>query len=216
MAEYTVLQQKLKAAFDSKLGKNEKAVSAALADAATKATQDESGNVIASTYATKTEVSSGLKAKAEATHTHATADVTGLDTALAGKADATHEHATADVTGLDTALAGKADATHEHATYIPKTGSTGTLTVTETISSATTVNASSARSMNLADAGALTVEDGAAGESWITVVALEGTATITLGTNWAWSGSAPDLAKGLVTFAWYGTFGVANFTKFGE
>lgn len=48
------------------LGKTAKAVSAGTADtagSATKATQDASGNVITSTYATKTEVTSGLSGK---------------------------------------------------------------------------------------------------------------------------------------------------------
>lgn len=62
----------------------------------------------------------GLKAvadtKAAASHTHTTAQVTGLDTALAGKAATSHTHTTAQVTGLDTALAGKADTTHTHTT----------------------------------------------------------------------------------------------------
>lgn len=75
-------------------------------------------------------------------HTHATSEVTGLDTALAGKAseseltsglagkaNTVHNHATSDVTGLDTALAskasttaltsglaGKADTVHTHTT----------------------------------------------------------------------------------------------------
>lgn len=66
-------------------------------------------------------------------HTHATADVTGLDAALTGKAAATHshswaqvtgkpttfapaahDHVTADVTGLDAALSGKAATSHTH------------------------------------------------------------------------------------------------------
>ncbi|MGK5677506.1 GDSL-type esterase/lipase family protein [Actinoplanes sp. URMC 104] len=51
---------------------------------------------------------------AAAAHSHATSDVSGLDTALAGKAAASHAHATSDVTGLDTALAGKASTTHTH------------------------------------------------------------------------------------------------------
>ena len=38
------------------LGKTDKAVSAGSADTSTKATQDADGNVISSTYATKTEV----------------------------------------------------------------------------------------------------------------------------------------------------------------
>ena len=45
--------------------------------------------------------------KAEQSHSHATADVTGLDTALAGKSDTGHGHAIADTTGLQTALDGK-------------------------------------------------------------------------------------------------------------
>ena len=44
-------------ALNGKLGKTEKAVSATTADSATKATQDASGNVITTTYATKTEIS---------------------------------------------------------------------------------------------------------------------------------------------------------------
>ena len=99
---------------------------------------------------------------------------------------------------------------------IPKSGNAGTLTTSEAIATASTVNDKSARSMNLASGGSLTVANGSAKMAWITVVALNGSATITLGSAWAWSGSSPTLAKGLVTLAWYGTFGVANFQKFGE
>lgn len=99
---------------------------------------------------------------------------------------------------------------------IPKSGNAGTLTTSEAIATASTVNDKSARSMNLASGGSLTVANGSANMAWITVVALNGSATIALGSAWAWSGSSPTLAKGLVTLAWYGTFGVANFQKFGE
>lgn len=99
---------------------------------------------------------------------------------------------------------------------IPKSGNAGTLTTSEAIAAASKVNDTSARSMNLASGGSLTVANGSANMAWITVVALNGSATITLGSAWAWSGSSPTLAKGLVTLAWYGTFGVANFQKFGE
>lgn len=99
---------------------------------------------------------------------------------------------------------------------IPGTGDAGTITTTETIATASTVSDTSARSMRLASGGTLTVNNGSGGKAWITVVALNGSATITLGSAWAWSGSSPTLAKGLVTLAWYGTFGVANFQKFGE
>lgn len=98
---------------------------------------------------------------------------------------------------------------------IPGTGDAGSITTTETVVAATTVSDTSARSMSLASGGTLTVNNGSGNKAWITVVALAGSATITLGSSWSWSGSAPTLAKGLVTLAWYGTFGVANFTKFG-
>lgn len=99
---------------------------------------------------------------------------------------------------------------------IPKAGDAGSITTTETVVAATTVSDTSARSMSLASGGTLTVNNGSSNKAWITVVALAGSATITLGSSWSWSGSAPTLAKGLVTLAWYGTFGVANFTKFGS
>lgn len=99
---------------------------------------------------------------------------------------------------------------------IPGTGDAGTIETYETVVAATTVSDSSARSMSLASGGTLTVNNGSANKAWITVVALAGSATINLGSSWSWSGSAPTLAKGLVTLAWYGTFGVATFTKFGS
>lgn len=79
-----------------------------------------------STYATATALSTGLAGKANKAHTHAVADVTGLQTALdgkqvkgdyatskdladglAGKANTAHTHTVANVTGLQDALNGK-------------------------------------------------------------------------------------------------------------
>ena len=54
----------------------ENAVHAGNADIATKATQDGSGNVITDTYATKTELTSGLSGKANTSHNHSAADIT--------------------------------------------------------------------------------------------------------------------------------------------
>ena len=54
----------------------ENAVHAGTADNATKATQDGSGNVITDTYATKTELTSGLSGKANTSHNHSAADIT--------------------------------------------------------------------------------------------------------------------------------------------
>lgn len=79
-----------------------------------------------STYATATALSTGLAGKANASHTHTIANVTGLQEALdgkqpkgsyatttaltdglAGKANTAHTHTVADVTGLQDALNGK-------------------------------------------------------------------------------------------------------------
>ena len=56
---------------------------------------------------------SGIGAAA-ASHNHAIANVTGLQTALDGKAASSHTHAIANVTGLQTALNGKAASSHSH------------------------------------------------------------------------------------------------------
>lgn len=58
------------------------ATSATKATNATKASQDASGNDIPTTYATKTEVTQGLAGKANTSHTHTIANVTGLQDAL--------------------------------------------------------------------------------------------------------------------------------------
>ncbi len=77
-------------------------------------------------YFTESEVTTALSGKADTSHTHSIANVTGLQTALDGKqasgsyAAATHSHVIADVTGLQTALDGKqaagsyAAASHTH------------------------------------------------------------------------------------------------------
>ena len=54
--------------------------------------------------ATKNELQTGLAGKANASHTHTTAQVTGLDTALAGKAPTSHTHTIANITGLQVDL----------------------------------------------------------------------------------------------------------------
>lgn len=54
----------------------ENAIHAGTANIATKATQDASGNVITDTYATKTELTSGLSGKANTSHNHSAADIT--------------------------------------------------------------------------------------------------------------------------------------------
>ena len=59
---------------------------------------------------------------APSAHSHAIADVTGLQTALDGKAATSHGHAISDVSGLQTALDGKAAVSHTHDTGDVTTG----------------------------------------------------------------------------------------------
>lgn len=168
-------------AIDTFLGKTDQAESAKKADTATKATQDASGNVISSTYATKTEVTQGLAGKANASHTHTTAQVTGLDTALAGKAPKNHTHTIANVTGLQDSL---------NAT-IPKAGNRGALAGYSSSATGTMVNATSGDSLYASTN--VTVTNGATGQTWTKVVKLSA-GTVTLGTNWSWvGGEAPEL-----------------------
>lgn len=99
-----------------KLGKTEKAASATVADSATKAKRDASGNVISTTYATKTELGKKLDATAKAESAKVADAVTW--TGVTGKPDAfppsAHTHSTSQVTGLDSALSGKAPVSHTH------------------------------------------------------------------------------------------------------
>jgi hypothetical protein len=66
-----------------------------------------------SLWKNQTAAEAGL---ATASHTHAIADVTGLQTALDGKSATSHTHAIADVTGLQTALDAKVDESYEQVT----------------------------------------------------------------------------------------------------
>lgn len=92
-----------------------------LSDLTNKATARENlglGNVDNTSDANKpisTATQAALNGKANTSHTHAVADVTGLQSALDGKAAASHGHAIADVTGLQSALDGKAASSHSHA-----------------------------------------------------------------------------------------------------
>ena len=173
-------------AIDTFLGKSAKAVSASTADnatSATKATQDASGNIITSTYATKAEVTKGLAGKANSSHTHTTAQVTGLDTALAGKAPTSHTHTKSQITDFPTIP--------DTSTLIPKTGNRGALAGYATSTSGATVDSSAKDSQYTGSA--VTVKNGASGQTWTKVVKLSA-GTVTLGTNWSWvGGEAPEL-----------------------
>ena len=62
-----------------------------------------------------TATANALAGKAEAVHTHAVANVTGLQAALDAKAASAHAHEIANVNGLQAALNGKAEAAHTQA-----------------------------------------------------------------------------------------------------
>ena len=191
-----------------------------------------------SAYLTTANASATYLSKADASTTYLGISAKAASAAVADRATtaATADRATAAATA-DRATAADSATTANSATtagsansaasvpwagvsgkpqLIPGTGDAGTIKTYETVVAATTVSDSSARSMSLASGGRLTVNNGSANKAWITVVALAGSATINLGSSWSWSGSSPTLAKGLVTLAWYGTFGVATFTKFGS
>lgn len=172
--------------------------------AATKATQDASGNVITTTYATKTE----MNAKAPLANPTFTGTVTISGGAFKGNLTGTADTAkSASAVAWDN-VSGKPG-------LIPTSGNAGTITTSETIANLQTVNASSPRSMKATSGATVTLQQGGA-EAWITVVACEGAVTVNLGSGWAWSGSAPTLGKGLLTCAWYGSFGIVNFMKWGS
>ena len=191
-----------------------------------------------SAYLTTANASATYLSKADASTTYLGISAKAASAAVADRATtaATADRATAAATA-DRATAADSATTANSATtagsansaasvpwagvsgkpqLIPGTGDAGTIKTYETVVAATTVSDTSARAMSLASGGTLTVNNGSANKAWITAVALAGSATITLGSSWSWSGSAPTLAKGLVTLAWYGTFGVATFTKFGS
>lgn len=134
-----------------------------------------------SVYVLGSTLTAELAKKANASHTHTTAQITGLDTALAGKANSVHTHTITNVTGLQDAL---------NAT-IPKSGNRGTLAGYSPSATGTTVNATSGDSL-YASAN-VTVANGATGQTWTKVVKMSA-GTVTLGTNWTWvGGEAPEL-----------------------
>lgn len=116
------------------------------------------------------------------------ADTTYVNAELAKKANSSHTHTIANVTGLQDALNA---ASTQASNAIPKTGNRGALSGYSSSATGTTVNATSGDSL-YASAN-VTVANGATGQTWTKVVKLSA-GTVTLGTNWAWvGGEAPEL-----------------------
>ena len=62
-------------------------------------------SLLSSTYATKTDLSSGLSGKANSSHTHTIANITNLQSVLDGKAASSHNHSASNITSGTLAVA---------------------------------------------------------------------------------------------------------------
>lgn len=149
----------------TKVGKATSADNATSATSATKATQDGNGNVITSTYETKTDASAKLteaKTYADSAANKVKNDllngagaaydtlkelgeliddnkdaIDALEDIASGKANAVHIHAIADVSGLQTALDGKAASSH--GTHVSYSTTAPVMDGTASVGSASTV-----------------------------------------------------------------------------
>lgn len=142
-----------------------------------------------SKYSTKAEVTQGLAGKAPTAHTHTIANVTDLQEALNS-------------------------ASTQASNAIPKVGNRGALKGFESSTAGTTVNDSSPDTQHTGSN--VTVQNGTANAtaSWTKVVDMTA-GTVTLGSNWVWSGGkAPTLKyPGVLTCHWNGgnNKGIASY-----
>lgn len=179
------------------LGKTAKATSATTADTATsatsavnatKATQDASGNVITTTYATKSEVNTGLAGKANSSHTHTIANVTGLQDALNA-------------------------ANTQASNAIPKEGDRGILSGYEQYyESPTDIDKTAPDTMVLAAGDVVNVLNAEDNIAWTKTIHMT-QGSVTLGSGWVWvGGTAPTLKfPGLLILHNSNGIGIANF-----
>lgn len=160
--------------------------------------------------ADKTYVDTEL-AKKQAKGDYATS--TALTQGLAGKANSSHTHTIANITGLQEALN---SVSTQASNAIPKSGNRGALKGFENSTAGTTVNDASPDTQHTA--GDVIVNGGASNNataSWTKVVDMTA-GTVTLGSNWVWSGGkAPTLKfPGVLTCHWNGgnSKGIAIYT----
>lgn len=158
--------------------------------------------------ADKTYVDTEL-AKKQAKGDYAT--TSALTSGLAGKANSSHTHTIANVTGLQDAL--KAAST-QASNAIPKTGNRGAIAGYELSTEGTTVNGSSPDTQH-SSIGNVTVENGTSNSTWTKVVTMLGKSVSLSGNYWAWSGGkAPELKfPGVLVCHWNGRIpkGIASF-----
>lgn len=141
------------------------------------------------------------------------ATTSALTSGLAGKANSSHTHIIANITGLQEALN---SASTQASSAIPKSGNRGALKGFENSTAGTTVNDTSPDTQHTA--GDVIVNGGTANNataSWTKVVDMTA-GTVTLGSNWVWSGGkAPTLKfPGVLICHWNGgnSKGIAIYT----
>lgn len=160
---------------------------------------------------------SGYLSKSEASTTYATRQE--MTTGLGGKADASHTHTTAQVTGLDAALAGKQNK-GDYATNaavngkININGARGMIAGYESIGNHTTITDSSPDSNETA--AAVTVNNGSANVCWTKIVHLTSASpSVNLGSSWKWqNGTSSELKQnGFLILCWCNTMGLAVYNN---
>lgn len=143
-------------------------------------------------YATTSALTSGLEGKANASHTHTIANVTGLQDALNGKLATTAKIPYSQITGTPSIP--------DVSGLIPKTGNRGSLVGYEmvTVESESAVSVTKDTPDVFLTSGAITAPSfSERNECWTKVGALLSTSPlVTLKGNWAWSGGvAPTLRQ---------------------
>lgn len=143
-------------------------------------------------YATSTALTQGLASKANSSHTHTIANVTGLQDAL----------------NLASTQASNA---------IPKSGNRGAIGGYESASAVTTITGDSPDSMATGIGGTILeihVNTGSANQSWTKVVYLTQNVNVILGSKWVWAGGKAPTIKvpGVLVFHWNNSGGIATHT----
>lgn len=192
------------------------------------ATDTKHLHVLSGTAGTTTELANrtdipDITGKADTTYVNAElakkqakgdyATTSALTSGLAGKANSSHTHTLANITGLQDALNA---ASTQASNAIPKAGNRGALNGFENSTAGTTVNDTSPDTQHTT--GDVIVNGGTANNataSWTKVVDMTA-GTVTLGSNWVWSGGkAPTLKfPGILTCHWNGgnSKGIAIYT----
>lgn len=192
------------------------------------ATDTKHLHVLSGTAGTTTELANradipNVSGKADTTYVNAElakkqpkgdyATTSALTSGLAGKANSSHTHTIANVTGLQEALN---SASTQASNAIPKSGNRGALKGFENSTAGTIVNDTSPDTQHTA--GNVIVNGGTANNetaSWTKVVDMTA-GTVTLGSNWVWSGGKAPALKfpGVLTCHWNGgnSKGIAIYT----